>query len=92
MVIGQSLYRRLTDLRGRLLGMKMRLHCFICTLGSKIRIVVQIVDEVVVLFLKPLFQIKSLFQISLVELDLVRRQNVSVMSSIFALTYSGLQL
>ena len=92
MVIRHSLYRRLSDLRGRLLGIKMSLDRIICTLGPKMRAIVQIVDEVVVLFLKPLFQIKSIFQISLVELDLVRRQNVRVMSSIFALTYGSLQL
>ena len=70
----------------------MSLDRIVCALCSKMRAIVQIVDKVVVLFLKPLLQIKSIFQISLVELDLVRRQNVRVMSSIFALTYGCLQL
>jgi hypothetical protein len=65
MVVGKSLNRRLPHLRGRLLSMKVRLHGFICALASKIRAIVQVVDKVVVLFLKPLFQI------TLVELDLV---------------------
>ena len=66
MVIRKSLNRRLSDLGGRLLGMNVCLYHFIRTFISKVRIIVQIVDKVIILFLE------SLFKISLVELDLVR--------------------